>query len=738
MQVADIVRELQNSLQWTREDIASRLGVSASAVARWEAGSTRPRAAVEGQLRSLANSLREERARYAHAPQVRLDLGGEQELRAGIDVVLRELREILHRRSRLSGRSEALDEVAKLLFSHVVRVANEKRGIGSHILSGGLEQEPALALDAFVRESFSRYLPRSISHEIRSEDFRLRIKPQEKDLASEIIRCFDDFSRVKGLTSERGIEAVDLLNEVFGKFLADSFVDEKQLGQYLTPTEIVRFMVQLALAEMSSEELMALRDVDCIKDYGIILDPSCGVASFLAEFVRAMHGQLPAQPSASEDAWLQEIVSKSIVGIDKSERMLRYALTNIAMFGIPASRLVLANSLSRESKAINEQLIGKVGLIITNPPFGAEFSYQDTQSFKIAAEAPRGKLASECLFIERYLEWLRPGGQLLAIVPDSVLTNQGVFARLREQIAPDVDIKSVVSLPHTAFGTSGTTTKTSILHLRKKQKHANNTSKAFIAMCNDIGYDVVTRSSHRIKRVHGEGQLPQILKQFRNREPEQPLSKWVENIEQLARWDATHFLALSTVQEQALSAAEKLGLRVRDVASLSTDRIDPRRGTGTFLYIEISNVDGASSTCSAKTIPRTEAPSRARKHVRAGDVLVSTVRPERRTIGVVPQELDGAVCSTGFAVLRPNTISSLVLASLLRTEICTAQLLKQNSGIAYPTIDEKCLPDIHLPVARRHLSGLNAAATDIFQSQAELESKRREFLKALQIAATSN
>ena len=49
-----------------------------------------------------------------------------------------------------------------------------------------------------------------------------------------------------------------------------------------------------------------------------------------------------------------------------------------------------------------------------------------------------------------------------------------------------------------------------------------------------------------------------------------------------------------------------------------------------------------------------EAPSRARKEVKADDILVSTVRPNLNAVAQVPQELDGEIASTGFCVLRPD------------------------------------------------------------------------------------
>ena len=188
-----------------------------------------------------------------------------------------------------------------------------------------------------------------------------------------------------------------------------------------------------------------------------------------------------------------------VVGIDKSERMVRLALTNVAMFGFPMAKLHLANSLARNGQdgKLTESVAGKVRLILTNPPFGACFQGNDLLKYKIATSWSRrfpGRLDSEVLFLERYLDWLAPGGHLVAIVPDSILTNQGVFEDLRRGIADSVDLCSIVSLPTVTFGVAGTNTKTSVLHLRKKDRANGKARRTAFAICQDIGFTVATRA----------------------------------------------------------------------------------------------------------------------------------------------------------------------------------------------------------------------------------------------------
>ena len=83
-----------------------------------------------------------------------------------------------------------------------------------------------------------------------------------------------------------------------------------------------------------------------------------------------------------------------------------------------------------------------------------------------------------------------------------------------------------------------------------------------------------------------------------------------------------------------------------------------------------------------------DAPGRARRIVRTGDILVSTVRPYLRGFAVVPSRLDGALASTGFAVLRAKqgaSISGFIWA-LIGTEEFVSHLMELATGSNYPAV----------------------------------------------------
>jgi hypothetical protein len=283
------------------------------------------------------------------------------------------------------------------------------------------------------------------------------------------------------------------------------------------------------------------------------------------------------------------------------------------------------------------------------------------------------------------------------------------------------------------FGVAGTNTKTSILHLRKKSKPNGSSHRTAFAICQDIGFTVTTKANQRIKVVQGEGDLPRILNEITEPPTKPNLVRWLDDAHTLERWDAQHHASLSAEVEQRLNRKTDADLYVSDVAKLVDERADPRRsGDRQFNYIEISDIDLQTCVVYSNCIETSATPSRARKLVKAGDVLVSTVRPERGTVGIVGPHQDGSVCTTGLAVLRPTNIDSLTLAYLLKTEFVIAQLMRNNVGIAYPAIDETCLSGVLLPARLEDLPKLQRQAKEISELEERLHGIRTQFQDSIE------
>lgn len=137
-----------------------------------------------------------------------------------------------------------------------------------------------------------------------------------------------------------------------------------------------------------------------------------------------------------------------------------------------------------------------------------------------------------------------------------------------------------------------------------------------------------------------------------------------------------------------------------------SEQRDPRmKPYEEFNYVDIASVDNETKCIIAnKRIVGAEAPSRARKVIRSGDVLVSTVRPNLNAVALVPDGLDNQICSTGFSVLRP---SEKVLSSYLFAFVCTSAfvdyLVAKTTGANYPAVNDGVVKDVPVPVPQLQL-----------------------------------
>jgi hypothetical protein len=113
-----------------------------------------------------------------------------------------------------------------------------------------------------------------------------------------------------------------------------------------------------------------------------------------------------------------------------------------------------------------------------------------------------------------------------------------------------------------------------------------------------------------------------------------------------------------------------------------------------FDYFEIGGIHAATAEATANPVKATEAPSRANFVVRAGDVLVSTVRPNLRAVGQIDADRKTAgIALCGFSILRAPSpeIGAYVQACLVH-DAGVHHLMRWNTGGAYPAIDRD-VPD---------------------------------------------
>jgi type I restriction enzyme M protein len=288
----------------------------------------------------------------------------------------------------------------------------------------------------------------------------------------------------------------DVLGVFFEAIVRTGFKQEK--GQFFTHTNIVRFILYaLGLDEWAVESINGVSP-----RLLYIIDPACGSGTFLIEAMKLitysiLHSKKSQlrktgnvrdyvqewfQPSSENknihNRWAREFA----YGIDDNDDLVMATKVNMILHGDGNANIEKADGLAdferyRRDRARvkkvdpnypykwprNEQF----DCIISNPPFSLK---EDSRTLANYATrfAYAEKKNSENLFIERWYQFLKEGGRLGVVLPDSVFdTNENLY--IRTFLYRFFHIKAVVSLPQVAFQPY-TPTKTSLLFAAKKTK----------------------------------------------------------------------------------------------------------------------------------------------------------------------------------------------------------------------------------------------------------------------------
>lgn len=273
---------------------------------------------------------------------------------------------------------------------------------------------------------------------------------------------------------------LDSKGRAFETFMGSFF--RGNFGQYFTPREIVKFIV----------------DVLPITHDSKVLDTSCGSGGFLLYALNKVREQATAYyPNYKNDArqyakWFpywHDFAEKNLYGIEISEQISRAAKMNMIIHDDGHTNVITSDGLVSDetifAKTSNQGFkYGTFDFIITNPPFGSTIrqseqaylkTYQlgkkeeDWLAVTARPENTRDGQSTEVLFIEQDYKFLKEGGFLAIVLPDGILTNSSM-QYVRTQIEDWFRIVAVVSMPQTAFAANGAGVKSSVLFLRKWKK----------------------------------------------------------------------------------------------------------------------------------------------------------------------------------------------------------------------------------------------------------------------------
>ena len=276
-------------------------------------------------------------------------------------------------------------------------------------------------------------------------------------------------------------------------------------GEFFTPRNIMRMAVEMINPQPDEK----------------VCDTSCGTGGFLVMAMNHVIAQLKTEVEKDlgkpESKWsdsekgivrdkIKEIASSNFYGFDINPDLVKATKMNMVMNNdgsgniyrndsllpphewSPNLKKQLAEALNIDAASIkNANTIEFFDVIVTNPPFGSKIPVKDghiLEQFQIGyiwrnkqhdtsgqtgwtiSSDFQSSAPPEQLFIERCLQFLKPGGRLAIVLPDSILGNPGL-GYIRQWLLENTRIIASVDLHEHAFQ-PGNGTQTSVLIVQKK------------------------------------------------------------------------------------------------------------------------------------------------------------------------------------------------------------------------------------------------------------------------------
>lgn len=477
--------------------------------------------------------------------------------------------------------------------------------------------------------------------------------------------------------------------------------DKNENQQFFTPPSIVEFMIEVMRPHLR----------------GNICDPAAGTGGFLVEILKSgiSHSSLTALEIDERLAW--------VTGIN----LFTHGARNLDVNWLPEG-----GTLGIEA----ERFFGKFDAIVTNPPFGSDFTDVDLVP---RYQLGRGRLSRRrgVLFLERCHQLLKPKGALGFIIDEGVL-NGSSTEDVRRFLTRHFHLEAIVSLPESAFMPYATV-NASILILKKKISSQGKIGETLFAKADAVG----RKNNGDDDFVYGKtgdshlnSDLPRISELIRRfRESGQVTSSDFQYAANVAanfdgedsgwRLDFRYHHPSRKLCRDQLSHAKG---RLRGLSEICAERnetiIPTKELEGQIiLYTGLAHIEAGTGIFHQVATPANSLKS-AVKRYEPGDILFAKMRPNLRKVAFMDAEEGGYVSPecVVLAVRRGDDlpiIDPLLLSILLRSELVYGQIMHLISGIGRPRLSATDLRKVLIPIVghaqqdrwrAQYLSKIDAAA----------------------------
>lgn len=268
------------------------------------------------------------------------------------------------------------------------------------------------------------------------------------------------------VTLKRAIDVIDEIDfskldtDVKGDLYEDLLSSIKaagELGQFLTPRHIIRFIIQMVNPKIGET----------------VLDPACGTGGFLLgsyEWIKLQNSDkkhVEKQNShfrgpgdkLTQKQW-SFLQYETFFGQDISPEMVRLTLMNFFLHGLEESDIRIKDTIAGVE---DEEDLRRYDVVMTNPPFAGKVDKE-----RIKKTLPVRSTKTQILFLGYVIDALKPNGRAGIILPEGTLfgTNKD-DKEIRRYLLEHTQLQAVVSMPGGVFQPYAGV-KTSVLIFKRK------------------------------------------------------------------------------------------------------------------------------------------------------------------------------------------------------------------------------------------------------------------------------
>lgn len=236
-------------------------------------------------------------------------------------------------------------------------------------------------------------------------------------------------------------------------------------GQYFTPRPLIDSIVAVVNPQPGE----------------YIQDPAAGTCGFLVAADRHIKEQTDGLFDLSEE--LQDFQKlRAFYGMEWVRDTYRLALMNLMLHGIEGG-LQYGDTLGPAGAALP-----KADVILTNPPFGSKKGGGGPTRDDFTFPTSNKQLA----FLQHIYRGMKPGGRAAVVLPDNVLFEGNVGAKIRADLMEKCNLHTILRLPTGIFYAQGV--KTNVLFFERGRSDENNTERVWV-------YDMRTNMPNFGKRT---------------------------------------------------------------------------------------------------------------------------------------------------------------------------------------------------------------------------------------------